>query len=99
MCRQKQTKNNNPNPPPPPKKKKKKNPAHSNDFDRSMMPDSDVTTSLTPSLPQPVIFPGWKMQGCACEHYISGPITFILNVMRFNENPFACQCEKEDKKA
>ena len=27
-------------------------------------------TSLTPSLPQPVKFPGWKMHGCACKQYI-----------------------------
>ena len=30
---------------------------------------------------------------------ISGPTTSIFNAMRFDENPFTCQCEKEDKKA
>ena len=28
----------------------------------------------------------------------SGPITSVLNAMRFDENPFACLCGKEDKK-
>ena len=29
----------------------------------------------------------------------SVPITSVLNAMRFDDNPFTCQSEKEDKKA
>ena len=29
----------------------------------------------------------------------SGPITNIFNAVRFDEDPFTCRCEKEDKKA
>ena len=28
-----------------------------------------------------------------------GPITSVLSALRFNGDPFTCQCEKEDKKA
>ena len=27
----------------------------------------------------------------------SSPITSTFNAVRFNENPFTCQCEKEDR--
>ena len=54
---------------------------------------------LTPSLPQSVKFPGWKMHGCACKRIFSGPITHLLSVLwRFDENPFKCQCKKEEEK-
>ena len=29
----------------------------------------------------------------------SGPITSVLNAMRFNGDLFTCQCDEEDKKA
>ena len=55
---------------------------------------------LTPSLPQPVQFPGWKMQGRTCKQYIVQSYdTSTFNAMHFDENPFTYQCEKEDKKA
>jgi len=28
-----------------------------------------------------------------------GPIRSVFNAVRFDENPFTCQCEKENKKA
>ena len=30
---------------------------------------------------------------------VSDPVTSAFNALRFDENPFACQCEKEDKTA
>ena len=36
---------------------------------------------LTPSLPQPVKFPGWNMDGRACKQDISGPITYRLSML------------------
>ena len=29
----------------------------------------------------------------------SGPITSVFSAMGFDENPFRCQCKKEDKRA
>ena len=54
---------------------------------------------LTPSLAQPVKFPGSMMHGCAYKQYIFRSYTFIFNSMHFDENSFTCQCEKDDKKA
>ena len=55
---------------------------------------------LTPSLPQPVKFPGWKMHGRACKQYIFRFYnTPTFNARRFDENLFTCHCEKENKKA
>ena len=52
---------------------------------------------LTPSLPQPVKFPGWKMYGRACKQYIFLSCnTSVFNAMPFDGDPFTCQCEKED---
>ena len=40
------------------------------------------------------------MHGRACKHGIfSGPVTSVFNAVRFDENPFTCKYEKEDKKA
>ena len=53
---------------------------------------------LTPSLPQPVKFPGWKMHGCACKQCIFWSYnTSTFNAMRFDENLFTCQCGREKK--
>ena len=38
----------------------------------------EVPTTLTPSLPQPVKFPGSKIHGRACKQCISSPITHLL---------------------
>ena len=57
--------------------------------------EQEHTTELTPSLPQPVKILGWMMQRRACKHR---PITSLFNAVCFDENPFTCQCEKEDKK-
>ena len=57
------------------------------------------TGRLTPSLPQPVIFPGWKMHGRASKQYIFQSYnSSTFNVMRFSANPFSCSCEKEDRR-
>ena len=54
---------------------------------------------LTPSLSQPVKFPGWIIYGRACKRYIFRSYNiYFFNAMRFDENPFTCQCEKQDKK-
>ena len=54
---------------------------------------------LTPSLPQPVKFPGWMMHGRACKQYIFRSYNInIFSATRFDGDPFRCQCEKEDKK-
>ena len=40
------------------------------------------------------------MQGRTCKQYIFRSYnTFTFSATRFDENPFTCQCEKEDKKA
>ena len=49
--------------------------------------------------------PAWKISGLKdawrCLQTVSffGPITSTFNVTHFNEDLFACQCDKEDKKA
>ena len=57
-------------------------------------------TCLTPSLPQPVQFQGWKLYGSTSKQYIF-PFynTSTFSAMHFDENPFTCQCKKENKKA
>ena len=56
--------------------------------------------ALTPSLPEPVKFLGCKMYGYAYKQYIFKSYnTSTFNAVRFDENPFTCHCEKEDKKA
>ena len=59
--------------------------------------------TLTPSLPQPVKFPGWKMDGRPYKRYIfrsrDTSKTSTFNAMRFHERLSTCQCEKEDKRA
>ena len=49
-----------------------------------------VLCMINPSVTAPAckIFPGWKMHG----------YTSTFNAVRFDENPFSCQCQKEDKK-
>ena len=52
--------------------------------------------ALTPSLPQPVKFPGWKMHGCACEQYMFRSYdASTFTAMTFDENPFTCHTKKE----
>ena len=53
---------------------------------------------LTPSLPQPVKFPGWKMQGYACKQYVFRSNNFCFhcfNALRFCDYPFTCQYNKK----
>ena len=46
---------------------------------------------LTPSLPQPVKFPGWRVH---CKQYIWWScIKSIFNTTHFHRNPLACSCE------
>ena len=55
--------------------------------------------ALTPLLPEPLKCPGWKVYGNAYKHYIFRTHnTSTFNAMRFDENPFKCQCEREDKR-
>ena len=55
--------------------------------------------SLTPSLPQPVKFPGWKMRGRACKPYIFRSYnTSTFSAMRLDKNPFTRRCEKRMQK-
>ena len=56
---------------------------------------------LTLSLSQPVKFPGSTMpHGCACKQYIFRSYnTSVFSAIPFEESPFTCQCEKEDRKA
>ena len=54
---------------------------------------------LTPSPPQPVKFPGWKMQRRALQTVsFQSYNTSTFNAMRFDETPLTCQCENGDKK-
>ena len=47
---------------------------------------------LTPSLPQPVKFPGRKMHGPAYKQYIfKSCSTATFNAMYSDENPFTCK--------
>ena len=39
------------------------------------------------------------MHGRALKQYILRPVGYVFNAMRFDENYFTCQSEKEDKKA
>ena len=57
-----------------------------------------LLAGLTPSLRQPVRFPGRNMHGQTADSIFSGPVTSAFSAARFDENPFTCQCEKEDKK-
>ena len=46
---------------------------------------------LTPSLPQPVKFLGWKVHVSAWKQYISQSYNKpIFNSVGFDENPFTC---------
>ena len=55
---------------------------------------------LTPSLPEPVKFPDWKMDGPAYKQYILKSYnTSTFNAVRSDEQLFSCQCENEDKMA
>ena len=51
--------------------------------------------SLTPSLPQLVKFPGWKVTHThACKQYIWWSYNkSAFNTMHFDTNPFMCSCE------
>ena len=43
---------------------------------------------------------GLKVHGRACKQHVFWLyITSTFNAIRFDENPFTCQCEKENKKA
>ena len=56
---------------------------------------SHTTLSLTPSLPQPVEFPGWKMQGRTCKQYVFRSNNF--SAVHFRDYPFTCQYNTENK--
>ena len=55
------------------------------------------TVALTPSLPQPVKFPGWKMHGRGCKQHIFRSYDIYFQCMCFDADPFTCQCKKEDR--
>ena len=55
---------------------------------------------LTPSLPQPVKYPGWKDAETRLQTVsFQSCNTSTFNAMRFDETPLTCQCENGDKKA
>ena len=54
------------------------------------------TIPSTPSLPQPVNVPGWKIHGSACKEYISGPIASTFNVLHFYDYSSTCQCNNNN---
>ena len=59
-----------------------------------------IWTYLILSLPQPVKFPGLKMQGCACkQHIFQSYKKSTFTAIRLDESPFTCHCEKENRKA
>ena len=58
---------------------------------------SKRSAPLTPSLPQPVTFPVERCTDAPANSVFSGPITSTFDAMCFDESPFTCQCEKEDK--
>jgi len=60
---------------------------------------TQISEGLTPSLPQPVIFPGESCTDMPANSLFSGPVTSLVNAVRFDENPFTGQCKKEDRKA
>ena len=53
---------------------------------------------LTPSLPQPVEFPGWKVHGRTCKQYFSGPITHLLSLSTFWCKSFHIPAQKRRQK-
>ena len=51
---------------------------------------------LTPSLPQPVKFPGWQMPTYACKQRIWWSYhNSTFNTVRSDRNPIMCSCEGE----
>ena len=55
--------------------------------------------TLTPSLPQPVTFLGWKMHRRTCKQYIFRSYsTSTFYAVWFHENSFTCPCEKAEKR-
>ena len=57
-------------------------------------------SNLTPSLPQPVKFPGWKMDRRICKKYFFWSCsTSTFSAVHISENPPKFHCLKEDKKA
>ena len=57
-------------------------------------------STLTPSLPQPVNFPGSKKYGRACKQYIFRFYnTSIFSAICFDEDHFTYQSEKESERA
>ena len=56
------------------------------------MCNSILCCTLTPSLPQPVKFPGWKMHGHACKQYIFRSCNVYFQCYEFWWKSF--QCEK-----
>ena len=73
---------------------------HISHFYRPFSNDTMAVRWLTPSLPEPVKFSGSKMHGRAYKQYIFWSYNMsTFNAMRFKENPFTHQCDKEDKRA
>ena len=53
---------------------------------------------LTPSLPQPVKFPGWQMPTYACKQHIWWSYNkSTFNTVRSDRNPFTCSCKRRKK--
>ena len=53
--------------------------------------------ALTPSLPLPVKFPGWRMNGHACKQNIFWSYdTSTFSAVRSDKNPLICLCGKKE---
>ena len=66
---------------------------------RDCQPAAGSHLPLTISLPEPVKFSGWMMHGHACKQYIFRSYsTSTFSAMRFYENSFTCQSEKDGKR-
>ena len=56
------------------------------------------TTTLTPSPPEPVQFPGWKMQGRACKEYIFQSYNIYFQCFAFSWLSFHMPVQKTKQK-
>ena len=66
---------------------------------RAMLRTRVGLVSLTPPLPQPVKFPGWKMQRRACKQFIFRSCnTSTFSAMRFDQSSFPMLVRKRKKK-
>ena len=60
--------------------------------------DSELESFLTPSLPQPVKFPGWKMHGRACKQYIFRSCNIYFQFCEFWWRSFHMHVRKRRQK-